>query len=255
MRDMSQSQTSPSTFKWPGGKRAAVSITFDDAQPSQVDSAVPVLESHGQRGSFYVTIKAVPQRLDAWKRAIANGHEVGNHSISHPCTGNFPFSRRNALEDFTLDKMDGELAGASQQIEQMLGITPTTFAYPCGQTFVGRGTNLKSYIPLVAKRFIAGRAFNNETPNDPEFCDLAHLMGIGFDARPFDWVRPHIDAAIERGHWLILVGHCVGVPNMSLNVEVSELEAVCRYCREKSNEIWTDTVHNIASHIRKSRPA
>jgi peptidoglycan/xylan/chitin deacetylase (PgdA/CDA1 family) len=252
---LKMSTSTQATFAWPRGKRAAVSITFDDAQPSQVDQACPILESHGLRGSFYVTIKVVPQRLDAWKRAIKTGHEVGNHSISHPCTGNFPFSRRNALEDFTLERMDAELAGASQQIEQMLGIKPTTFAYPCGHTFVGRGENLKSYIPLVAKRFLAGRAYNNETPNDPEFCDLAHLMGIGFDARPFDWVRPHIDAAIERGHWLILVGHCVGVPDVSLNVESAVLDAVCRYCRERSSEIWTDTVHTIASHVRQSRPA
>src|SRR5690606_40293713 len=66
------------------------------------------------------------------------------HSLNHPCSGNFPWSRDNALEEYSLDKMRNELAEANRQIENLLGIDVNTFAYPCGQTFVGRGMKTQS---------------------------------------------------------------------------------------------------------------
>src|SRR5690606_14099967 len=39
---------------WPGGKRAAVSLSFDDAAVSQLDYVVPILNRYGVRGTFYV---------------------------------------------------------------------------------------------------------------------------------------------------------------------------------------------------------
>jgi hypothetical protein len=36
-------------------------------------------------------------------------HELGNHTVTHPCSRNFPFSRENVLEDYTLERLDGDL--------------------------------------------------------------------------------------------------------------------------------------------------
>src|SRR5690606_38192340 len=111
----------------------------------------------------YVTPSAIERRLDGWKRAVDEGHEIGNHTLTHPCSGNFSFSRNNALESYTLEQMERELLGANEVIERMLGFAPRTFAYPCGQTFVGRGEHHRSYVPLIARHFLAGRAAFNET--------------------------------------------------------------------------------------------
>jgi peptidoglycan/xylan/chitin deacetylase (PgdA/CDA1 family) len=242
-------------FAWPGGKRAALSITFDDAWVTQVDVGVPILETHGLRGTFYVSLAQMSERVDKWKAAIACGHEVGNHTVTHPCSGNFGFVQKNgnALETYTLEKMEEELTGASARLRETLGIIPTTFAYPCGQKFVGRGTETRSYIPLVAKHFLAGRSYNDEAPNRPDFCDLAQLTGIGFDGRSFDWIRPHVDGAVAGGAWLILVGHTVDQRGSGLNVSRETLESLCKYCQEHATDLWVDTVHNIATHIQKSR--
>jgi peptidoglycan/xylan/chitin deacetylase (PgdA/CDA1 family) len=118
------------SFKWPRGKRAAISLTFDDARFSQIDRGTPILDAHNVKATFYVGPDAVEKRLDGWHRAIAKGHEIGNHTISHPCTGNFPWSRANALEDYTLKRMEAELTGASVAIHKALGVEPKTFAYP-----------------------------------------------------------------------------------------------------------------------------
>src|ERR1051326_5398115 len=93
-------------FTWPKGKHAALSLTFDDARLSQMDRGLPLLDKHGVKATFYVSMSTMHQRLDGWKRAIANGHEVGNHTFSHPCTGNFGWSRNAALENYDLAKME-----------------------------------------------------------------------------------------------------------------------------------------------------
>src|SRR5438270_13927441 len=88
-------------FRWPDGIRAAVTLTFDDARPSQLQRRLPIRDRHGVRATFYVGPDAVETRLDSWRRALESGHEIGGHSLTHPCSGNFRFARQNALEDYT----------------------------------------------------------------------------------------------------------------------------------------------------------
>src|SRR5688572_7649145 len=147
------------TFSWPSGKRVAISITFDDARLSQVEGGTALLDEFNVKATFFVVPSAVEKRLEGWKKATASGHEIGNHSLNHPCTGNFLWSRKNALEDYTLDKMRSELQDANKSIQKLLGVTPRVFAYPCGQTFVGRGTETKSYVPVIAGMFTLGRGW------------------------------------------------------------------------------------------------
>src|SRR5512138_1743299 len=71
----------PPDFPWPDGQRAAVSLAYDDSLPSQLDNAIPALDRHGLKGSFYLTLAADPvrDRLEDWRAAARNGHELGNH--------------------------------------------------------------------------------------------------------------------------------------------------------------------------------
>ena len=88
---------SASGFAWPDGKRAAVSLTFDDARPSQLDAGVPMLDAYGFKATFYIATARAQERLSEWKDVLATGHEIGNHSMRHPCTGNFSWAREKAL--------------------------------------------------------------------------------------------------------------------------------------------------------------
>lgn len=240
------------SFRWPEGKRAAVSLTFDDARVSQVEQGVPILDAYGVKATFYVSPSGVERRLAAWKEAAANGHEMGNHTLRHPCSGNFTWSRHKALEDYTLEQMGRELDEASSAIERLLGVRATTFAYTCGQTFVGRGVNTRSYVPVVAERFIVGRGAYDEAANDPAYCDLAQATGIELDGLDFEQARRLIERAAEEGRWLIFFGHDVGEPGRQ-TVTAATLEALCRYGNDPANRIWIDTVDAIGTYIVKQR--
>jgi beta-glucosidase len=242
-----------SEFHWPDGKRAAISLSFDDARPSQVDIGIPILDRYGVKATFYASPARLGERLEGWKKAAANGHEIANHSMNHPCSGNFPWSRDHALEDYTLEMMRQELTGANKAIQELVGVVPQTFAYPCGETWVGRGRNLKSYVPVVAELFRAGRGWMNESPNDPAYCDLAQLMGVPSDNLDFDKLKPTIDQAKSQGLWLVLAGHDIGTAIERQTTRTTALEALCRYAKDPANGIWIDTVDAVATYIDKQR--
>lgn len=241
-----------STFVWPQEKKAALSLTFDDARISQVDVGMPILNEHQVRATFYVSLAAAEQRSQAWKQAIAQGHEIGNHSLRHPCSGNFPWARHKALEDYTLDQMELELKNANAAIQDLLGVQPVTFAYPCGQTFVGRGRSLKSYVPLVAEMFLAGRGWMGEAANDPAFCDCAQLFGMELDGLSFTEAKALIDTARENGTWLVLAGHEIGAGGRQ-TTRTDTLRAICAYVSDPNNGIWIDTVETITRYVQKAQ--
>jgi len=87
-------QTNITSFEWPPGKQAGISLSFDDARLSQVDSGTALLDQYSIKATFFVVPSAVEERIEGWRKAVASGHEIGNHSLTHPCTGNFSWSRK-----------------------------------------------------------------------------------------------------------------------------------------------------------------
>lgn len=42
------------TLQWPGGKRAAFLLAFDDNAPTHLDVVIPELEKRRMAGTFYI---------------------------------------------------------------------------------------------------------------------------------------------------------------------------------------------------------
>ena len=239
-------------FIWPEKKKMALSLTFDDARLSQPDLGIPLLNKHDIKATFYVIPSGVMNRVEGWKMAVKSGHEIGNHSYTHPCTGNFAWTRDNALENYTLDQMAKQLDSANSFVFNLLGVLPVSFAYPCGQTFVGRGVNTKSYIPVIASKFKSGRGWLDEGPNDPVFCDLAQLTGVEMDNKSFDEIKKIIEAAKSNGSWLIFAGHEMNTSGGQTTF-LETIEALCRYVKDPANEIWIGTVKEIGEYVSERR--
>ena len=240
-------------FRWPEGKRAAISLTFDDARFSQIDRGLPILDEYGVKATFYVSIRPLEERVDEWKRAAANGHEIGNHSLTHPCSGNFPFARERALEEYTIERIRSELEEASNIIERLLGVRPVSYAYPCGQKFVGRGRNLRSYVPVVAEKCIGGRGWMDGWANDPAFCDMAQLMAMELDGKDFEQVKQIIDRTLTNGGWLVFCGHDIGEGGRRQTTLASTIRAICEYAQDPANGVWLDSVEAVGRYILEQR--
>ncbi len=246
-------QAQQASFPWPEGKRAALSLSFDDARLSHPDVGRELFKKLDAKVTFYVVPSAMKDRLDVWKQIVADGHEIANHSLHHPCTGNFPWARDKALENYTLSSMRQELLSANQQIKEMLGVTPVSFAYTCGNTFVGRGLNTQSYVPLIAELFESGRGWLNEAANEPSFVDFAMLQGIEMDGKNFEQdIKPLVDAALENGSWLLLAGHEIGKGGHQ-TTQVDMLEKLIAYIQRAESGIWMAPVGTIAAYIHEQR--
>lgn len=238
---------------WPAGKRAAVSLGFDDARASQLSEGLPVFAESNTKVTFFVTTSNIGPHSDDWRRAAGAGHEIGNHTVNHPCSGNFAWSATRALEDATLATMRTEMTDASRIIEQATGVRPVSFAYPCGQTFVGRGQHVASYVPIVAELFVVGRGWLNEGPNDPGRVDLAQVFGYPMDDVEFEALRPAVDDAIERGQWLVLAGHDIGTGPGHQVTKVSMLRALLAYIQDPTRGVWVDTIGHVAAAVKRAQ--
>ena len=161
-------------------------------------------------------------------------------------------SESNALENHTLTTIVRELDVANDTIEELLGVRPKTFAYPCGQKFVGRGSKVQSYVPLVAERFLVGRGWYDSRPNIPEFCDLAQVMGMELDGLDWNQAKLLIEQSARKGRWLVLCGHDIGDSGYQ-TTRIQTLEAICEYAKDPANGLWIGTVEAVGSYIAEQR--
>jgi peptidoglycan/xylan/chitin deacetylase (PgdA/CDA1 family) len=234
---------------WPKGKKMALSLTFDDGRGSQVNGGTALLDKYGVKATLYVMPNAIEKNVALWKKAAENGHEIGNHSSLHPCSGNFAWSRNKALEEYTLEKMQKELVESNEQLHQMIGIKPESFAYPCGQKFVGNNEKTQSYVPLVYQLFSSGRGWRDEAPNDPAYLNMAQLTGVEMDGKNFDEILPMIKEASEKGYWLVLAGHEMGKGANQTN-RLSMLEDLIRYAQDPQHGIWIAPVREVTKYLK-----
>lgn len=240
------------SFPWPQGKEAAISLSFDDGRYSQVEVGTALLDSLNVKATFYVVPSAVEKKLEGWKKAVASGHEIGNHSLHHPCSGNFLWARAHALENYTLDSMRHELTASNNRIQQLLGVKPNVFAYPCGQKFVGRGTNTKTYTPLIAEMFLTGRGFLEEAANDPAFTDFAQITGIESDGKDFEQILPLLQEARKNGAWIVFAGHEMA-DGGAQTTRLIMLRKLIAYAQDPANKLWIAPVGTIATYISQQR--
>jgi hypothetical protein len=148
--------------------------------------------------------------------------------------------------------MAQEIDGANDQIQKLLGVKSKTFAYPCGQKFVGRGLDVQSYVPLVAERFLVGRSYLSESTNDPMIVDLSQAMGTAFDDTDFPQMKKVVDEAVKQGRWVIFVGHEIGQRAFQ-TTDTKAIELLCTYLQEPGSGIWFGTVDEVGEYIRRQR--
>lgn len=243
-------------FTYPNGAQNAISITFDDARDSQITVGMPIFDKHQVKGTFYVVPNSVERQLSGWKKAVERGHEIANHTSNHVCTGNFEWLRVRGLglENITLDWLKQDINKANTYLKDNLGVTPTSFAYPCGNTFVGRGIDTRSYVPLIAQQFQFGRTWNDETANNPNYTSFSQLTALRIDGQTFDEIKAILELHKGNNSWIILAGHDVGEKGQ-YTVDKEVLEQLFIYLKDPKNGYWLDTVNTIGNYIKQHRTA
>src|SRR5690606_13462823 len=121
-----------------------------------------------------------------------------------------------------------------------------------GQTYLGKGANAKSFIPLISEMFLAGRGWLDEAPVDPVYGDMAHLTGMKMDNMDFEEILPVIESAAANGQWLVLAGHETNTSG-NQTTYLDMLEKLLQYAKNPSNGIWIAPIGTIAEYVKEKR--
>lgn len=192
-------------FVWPGGHRAAVSLTYDDGLDSQIDVAAPDLEAAGLKATFFLTQENMEERLSDWQGVWRSGHEVGNHSVTHPCR----------LRTCTSDGFGDTEVGPMETFldRNFTADRFRSYAYPCGFIGLGEGglhQRIARYEHALRGRIAAARTVSG-LANDPLRVTADPLLLHGYEPT-YDIDDPrlafrYVNRTVAAGGWAILVFH------------------------------------------------
>jgi peptidoglycan/xylan/chitin deacetylase (PgdA/CDA1 family) len=196
----------PQPNPWP---RGYVSLAYDDGLDSQLDIAVPQLDAAGLRGTFYLTWDNMKDRVGEWAALARRGHELANHTMTHPCD-----LRRQHPASFAAREIDP----LQRWLERVEGTRRgRDFAYPCDVTDLGPGTpndQARRYSRLLRRAGILSARTSEGPPNSPDWVEHApyrlQALALAYDTSGLDEVREYVSTAIRRSAWAILVVHEIG---------------------------------------------
>lgn len=128
----------------------AVALTFDDGPSAATEPILDLLAREGLHAAFFMIGRHVELLPQTARRVAEAGHEVGNHSYTHPI-----YLYRSGRETRR------QLARAQAVIHETTGLRPTLARPPCG-------VRTRAY-------FAAAREFG--------------LRTVQWDVAGFDWTR------------------------------------------------------------------
>jgi len=107
---------------WHGSSdTGSVALTFDDGPSEDTERILDVLGEHDVTASFFMIGRQVETFPGIAQRVLAEGHEIGNHSYSHPI---YLYQRARRTRE--------ELERTQAVISETIGIRPRFARPPCG---------------------------------------------------------------------------------------------------------------------------
>ena len=148
----------PSVYRGPGDRRS-IALTFDDGPSESTPDLLEYLDKEGVSATFFQCGMNVIRLPHVAGHVAAAGHEIGNHTYSHP---RLPFKSR--------DFIHREFSDAQRAIEGETGVLPTLMRAPYGFRWMG--------LREVQERLL--------------------LLGVMWTVMGFDWRWPAVRSITHR---------------------------------------------------------
>jgi peptidoglycan-N-acetylglucosamine deacetylase len=234
---------------WPKGKIAAIVLTYDDALASQLDIAIPQLDAARLKGTFFLSGRLTAPALDRWRRAQRRGHELGNHSVNHPCPrAMLPDRVDHHAEDYTVERMLDEIAAMNMTLSAIDGREARTFSVPCSQMLVGGKDYTRDLRQSKLVKFArtGGDAWKSVV-TEPAGLDLFQVPSYGPVDKPG---AAELIAYVERVRAArglgVLQFHGVGGDYLEVSAEAHA--ALLKHLRQ-SSDLWIGTFEEVMDYV------
>jgi peptidoglycan/xylan/chitin deacetylase (PgdA/CDA1 family) len=232
------------------GKQCAVGLTYDDAIDIDLDNVAPALDSLNLKGTFYIigSSPVVKNRLNEWRAAAKHGHELGNHSLFHPCDGSLPgrsfVTAENDLSKYTVKRAVSEIKQNNTLLKAIDGKDKRTFAYPCGDLKIG---DSYFYNSLKAD-FECARGVTPGMQTATQV-DLTNVDCYTINGQSADYMIDLVRKAQSSHTLLVFLFHGVGGGH-SLNVDLLAHSKLLHYLKQNEKTIWIAPMVDVAEKIK-----
>jgi peptidoglycan/xylan/chitin deacetylase (PgdA/CDA1 family) len=222
--------------------RGFVSIDFDDGYQSMYDNGLPIFDAAGLRTTQYIITQHVgtPEYVtwDEVHSMLNHGHEIGNHTRTHPFLTTLPISQ-----------VQDEILGAQQDF-QAQGIVPLTVAYPYGDY----NTDVENVVKAAGFRgarssdlgydcnllfTLASACHNGVFSNNPLYL-YSEAAEADMNTTIGD-ITGWIDYATANKLWLIILLHRVDEDGNSISLRHELLEQMVNYLVQQKTAVVTNS--------------
>ena len=240
-----QAQQSP---QWPQNKKAAIVLTYDDALVSHLEIAIPQLNKHNLPGTFYLMGSMSEDQMDQWREVSRQGHELGNHTLFHPCSEKaFEAHPRNTSESHDASSILTEIGMMNKLLYAIDGKKLRTYAYPCSEIIVGS----KDYTDTLklSKLVTYARIGGNENSVITDFSSLDPLKVPSYallNKQDADALISFVKKVQQQGGMGVLMFHGVGGDYLEVSAEAHE--KLLQYLSANKEEVWTGTFQEVLDH-------
>ncbi|OFX18782.1 MAG: hypothetical protein A2V77_16195 [Anaeromyxobacter sp. RBG_16_69_14] len=173
-----------------------VTLTFDDGYSSQSTLAAPALKAHGFHATFYLISGALSNwgppylTVDQAKGLVADGHEIGSHTVSHP-----------DLTTLSDAKLMQELADSQSALVAALGVEDVqSVASPYG-------TYDRRVIDAIKTFYVSHRTVDFDELDYRDGDRYLLTAGSGNLGTTVEEIEQAVDYAIAQRGWLVMYFH------------------------------------------------
>jgi cellulose synthase/poly-beta-1,6-N-acetylglucosamine synthase-like glycosyltransferase/peptidoglycan/xylan/chitin deacetylase (PgdA/CDA1 family)/spore germination protein YaaH len=172
-----------------GQARKVLCLTFDDGpDPRYTPAVLDILRSHGVHATFFIIGANADQNIGLVKREYAEGHDIGNHTYTHPNIA-LVSGERAALELSTTERIIENALGVStvlfrppynadSQPQTPEEILPVLRAQKAGYVTVGERIDPRDWAKgVTADEIVAEIQGELQSPEDPGHVILLHDAG------------------------------------------------------------------------------
>jgi len=141
--------------------RPRVALTFDDGpHPQNTPGLLDILAQYRARATFYVIGQNARRYPEIMRRIVAEGHEIGNHTMSHP-----------TLSQLGDASVLHEVDRTQETVWRIVGAVPVTMRPPYG-----------AFTPRQMRMLF----------------DQRNLPTVVWSVDPQDWRRPGVSVVADR---------------------------------------------------------
>ncbi len=218
------------------GHKAATSLTFDDGDPSHLDVVVPELNKRRLHGTFFLIANKI-DRKDDWRKILADGHEIGNHTLDH-----------KHANELTPQDEEAQVVGAQNVLQKEFGIAVYSFAYP----FVEISPGLKVQVARTDLLARGGYGANYDITPDQDLDWMNVPSQTTMTAFPFSTYQGWIDDDYQKGGWLVWMIH--GLEGTQWGWQPITKKIFGQILDDlQSKDIWVGTFTEVGAYLKAQK--